>query len=112
MKLWLDDERDPKSNKIQSLFGADGDEIWVKTIEQAIYYLKQGIVESISLDHDLGYQKTGLDLANWIEENAFNGNLERLIWSVHSRNPVGAKKITQALRNADSYWAKQEQQNA
>lgn len=105
MKLWLDDERDPKSNKIQSLFGSDGDEVWVKTIEQAIYYLNQNVVESISLDHDLGYDKTGLDLANWIEEKAYNGSLERLVWSVHSLNSVGAKKITQAMRNADRYWS-------
>ncbi len=111
MKIWLDDERDPKSNKIQNLFGSDGDEVWVKTIEQAIYYLSQNIVESISIDHDLGYNKTGLDLANWIEESAYNGSLSRLIWSVHSLNSVGAKKITQAMRNADKYWSQHEQAN-
>jgi len=31
MKLWLDDERDPRDPKIQELFGAEGNETWAKT---------------------------------------------------------------------------------
>ena len=59
IKLWLDDERDPKNPIIQNLFGAEGDEVWVKTAYAAIQYLRQGNVESISLDHDLGLPSAG-----------------------------------------------------
>ena len=110
MRLWLDDERDPRDPKIQSGFGAEGDEIWAKTASVAINYLKQGRVEFISLDHDLGPASagTGMDVANWIEENAFHGTLERLVWAVHSKNTVGAKGMTQALTNADKFWDQKE----
>lgn len=115
MKLWLDDERDPREPFIQSEFGADGDEVWVKTAGMAIHYLKQGGVESISLDHDLGPASagTGLDVAKWIEEQAFHGQLPRLIWSVHSLNVVGSKNIMQAMLRAEEFWnAAQEQGSA
>ena len=85
IKLWLDDNRDPKDPKIQNLFGSTGDEVWVKTMDEAIKYILQGNVEFISFDHDLDNEgenpseKTGYDLANWIEEKAFDGTL----------NPIG-----------------------
>jgi hypothetical protein len=106
MRLWLDDERDPKDPYTQSEFGAMGDEVWAKTAAVAINYLKQGRVTAISLDHDLGPASagTGQDVANWIEEQAFHGTLRRLEWTVHSLNPVGKKSMVQALMNADRYW--------
>lgn len=108
-KLWLDDERDPRDPFIQSEFGAEGDELWVKTASQAIYCLNQGGVTHISLDHDLGPSSgTGMDVAKWIEEQAFHGTLNRLVWFVHSLNPVGAKNIMQAMMQADKYWSRQE----
>lgn len=104
MRIWLDDERNPKDPYIQSEFGSEGDEIWAKTAQVAISYLKQGNCEHISLDHDLGMAATGLDVAEWIEEQAYLGNLPKLQWSVHSLNPVGKKNITQAMTKADEYW--------
>jgi len=106
VKLWLDDERDPSSPMIQARFGADGDEIWVKTALVAIQYLQQGNVVSISLDHDLGPASagTGMDVAKWIEEQAFRGTLPKLDWSVHSMNPVGAKNMKKALKKANEFW--------
>ena len=108
IKLWLDDERDPRSAYIQSEFGANGDEIWVKTSDVAIQYLKHGNVESISLDHDLGPSSgTGLDVANWIEEQAFHGLIPRLTWYVHSMNTCGKKNILKAMEKADEFWTSQ-----
>jgi len=106
MKLWLDDERNPRDPFIQSEFGSFGDEIWVKSANTAINYLKSGCITDISLDHDLGARAgNGQIVADWIEANAFNGSLLKLNWSIHSLNPVGKKKIYQALRNADKYWS-------
>lgn len=108
MKLWLDDERNPKSPLIQQDFGAEGDEVWVKTAQVAINWLKQGNVEFISLDHDLGSQScgTGMDVARWIEEEAYHGTLPKLNWAIHSKNPVGRQNMMRALIKADEYWEK------
>ena len=86
------------------IFGAEGDEIWAKTASVAINLLKQGNVEFISFDHDLGTSDTGLTVAKWIEEQAYLGKLPKLDWIVHSMNPVGAKSITQTMNKADKFW--------
>lgn len=114
IKLWLDDERDPTDPYIQNMFGAEGDEIWVKTAHVAISHLQQGNIISVSLDHDLGPDSagTGMDVAKWIEEQAFHGNLPRLSWSVHSLNPIGARDMTRALKRADVFWSSQVDGNA
>lgn len=54
MRIWLDDERDPTNPLVQQQFGATGSEVWVKTAEKLINYIKSGTVEYISFDHDLG----------------------------------------------------------
>lgn len=105
INLWLDDERDPKNPDTQRLFGANGSDIWVKTIEEAISYLEKGVVSSISFDNDLGEGKReGRHLAAWIEERAYFRTIQPLKWKIHSQNPNGRKEIMQAMENADRYW--------
>lgn len=110
MKIWLDDERNPSDPKIMQNFGSEGDEIWVKTAHTAINYLKSGSVTFISLDHDLGPNSagTGMDVATWIEEAAFNKTIPKLTWSIHSMNSVGRKNMNRALKRADEFWNAQE----
>jgi len=96
MKLWLDDLRKMP----------EGYDLHVKTASEAIRALIQHSVEEISLDHDLGLRGgTGYHVALYIEEEAFYGNLRPLKWHLHSSNPVGVKKMRDALENADKYWA-------
>lgn len=103
--LWLDDERDPRDPYIQQMFGAKGDEIWVQTVEEAMNYINNQNVVYISLDHDLGEgQPTGYDLSKWIEEQAFNGQINRMIWRVHSQNPSGGANISQSMQAAERFW--------
>lgn len=105
LKLWLDDNRDPKDSTIQSLFGANGDEVWVKTVSEAIDLIGSGYVSSISIDHDLGDGNgDGYEVAKFIEEGAFDGSLEPFKCTVHSKNPVGARRVVQALENANKFW--------
>jgi hypothetical protein len=106
MKLWLDDERDPKDPHIQKEFNSTPDMVWVKTVPEAITLLETGEVIEISLDHDLGLPQTGYDLARWIEEKAFNKQLAPLKWRLHTQNTVGRKFMRYSLRNADKYWSK------
>lgn len=108
MNLWLDDERNPKEKFIQENFKADDSYFWVKTSDEAINILKKGDVKKISLDHDLGNNSgSGLEVANWIEEQAFLGKIKKLEWFVHSMNSIGKKNITKALEKADEFWASQ-----
>ena len=54
--------------------------------------------------YDLGKEKTGYDVAKWIEENAINGNLKKIYLRVHTKNPVGRKNMCVALQNAARHW--------
>jgi hypothetical protein len=79
------------------------------TAKEAIAFLKSGNVTDISLDHDLGLPEetfgNGYQVACWIEEAAFKGEIPKLEWRVHSQNNVGVDKMVQALRAADHFWA-------
>lgn len=81
----------------------------VKTAQEAIALLKTGDVELISLDHDLGDEAvvgSGYQVAKWIEECAYYNQISRLLWTIHSANPVGRKNMEAALRNAWRQWDK------
>ena len=102
--LWLDDERDPQNIVIQEAFGSSGNEIWVKTVEEAKKYILGQNVGSISFDNDLGVEEEGYDLAKWIEEMAYYHKIPEIKWKIHSRNPIAAQRIKNCMENADKYW--------
>jgi hypothetical protein len=106
VNIFLDDLRDP------SFIGAD--ETWLipRTADACITLLEKhaGQVETLSLDHDLAdahyegkfsNEKTGYDVALWLEEQAFNGNFAVIPrWMLcHSMNPVGKARILKCLDN-------------
>lgn len=94
MKLFLDDIRNPP------------DESWViaRTYEEAIQHLMTGWVEEVSLDHDLGTERTGYDVAREIERLVRFGVIDPPNWRVHSANPVGRANIERALKAVDEWW--------
>jgi len=106
IKLWVDDERDPKDPTIQKLFGAKGDETWVKTAPEAINILKSNNVTFIDFDNDLGPPEAGegKDVAKWIEEQAYLNKIKPLQWRVHSMNPRGVSNITSSMKSAERFW--------
>jgi len=105
IRLWLDDERDPKDPQIQKDFGAKGDELWVKTVEESIEQIKSGNVVYLSFDNDLGEGlKEGRHLAQWIEEMAYHKKIPIIQWTVHSKNYPASINIIMAMKNADKYW--------
>ena len=98
MKVYLDDER-PTPEGWHRVYTAD----------EAITLLRAGGVTEISLDHDLGDDQkfgTGYDVAVFIEEGAFFGNVRPVRWSIHSANPVGRQNMQAALENANRMWRK------
>lgn len=84
MKLWVDDVRFPPWPYT-----------WSRTYSEAIRQLERGIVTDISLDHDLGSDKTGYDIACWIEEQVELNNIQAPNITCHSSNPVGRQRIEQ-----------------
>jgi len=94
MKLWIDDVR-PKP---------DDFDLEAKTFAHAIKLLRKYKVTFISFDHDLGEEKSGYDIARWIEEKAFNNEISKINWQVHSANPIGRDRIILAMKNAEKYW--------
>ncbi len=93
-KLWLDDLR-----------RAPDGWTWVKTVDEAIELLKRGAVEEVSLDNDLGaYEPEGYKVADWIEEAAVHGKLNRMKLYAHTRNTVARDRMEAAFRNAKRAW--------
>lgn len=105
MKIWLDDERDPTLPFIQDEYGATSDMVWIKDVQTAKCFIQFDNVEFISFDNDLGwFKEEGYDLAKWIEEKAFKGELKPIKWAVHTANTTAYTNITKAMLNANKYW--------
>jgi hypothetical protein len=75
MWLWVDDLRQPPT---------DG-WVWVKTVRDAMAYLRHNTVDRLSLDHDLGNDQTTRPIVLWLCET--DEWPEEVM--VHSQNPVG-----------------------
>ena len=94
MRLYLDDIRPTPL----------GYDTRAYTAEEAIDFLKTGLVTEISFDHDLGPSEagTGYDVAAWIEEQCHTTEFKCPDWHIHSANPVGGANIQAAMESA---WA-------
>ena len=94
MKVWLDDERKAPSG-------------WkhFKGVKELISFYKKNYdnIDSMSLDHDLGENvPTGYDFVIWLEEMVFTGKYNTIPkMKVHSANPVGKKRMQQAIRSME-----------
>ncbi len=110
IRLWLDDERNPRDPAIQDRFGATGDELWVLTVPEAIEVLtREGDnVVSVSLDNDLGIpgsENEGFRVAQFLERRAGEGvAAPPAEMKAHSANPVRADEMRTAFANARRYW--------
>jgi hypothetical protein len=84
----------------------EGYDVRAWTANEAIKFLDTGEVTVISFDHDLGHPDdgTGYEVACYIEARAFHAKIPRLVWHVHSDNPVGRENIKRAMGNAEYYW--------
>lgn len=96
LKIYLDDERmAPKG--------------WVRTknVTSTINLLKRGLVEALSLDHDLGTDKeNGYDVLLWIEEQVFTNPIFILPFDIriHTANSSARKKMDMALKRIRKKW--------
>ncbi|MHC9510572.1 cyclic-phosphate processing receiver domain-containing protein [Kangiella sp. M94] len=90
MKVYLDDERETPVG-------------WKRVYwpEEAIELLKSGLVEEISLDHDLGDDAhgTGYDVVLWIEEQVIVNNFSPPRIKVHSANSSARQKMELGIKS-------------
>lgn len=92
MKVYLDDERRTPEG-------------WVRTYwpEDTIALLSTGLVEQISLDHDLGddIRGTGYDVVLWIEEEVALNGFKPPIITVHSANTSARHKMLLGIESIE-----------
>jgi hypothetical protein len=72
------------------------DWVIVRGIENCKILLQLGLINDISLDHDMGEQETGMDLVKWICET---GNFPNGIIEIHSANFDAAQQMRDYLKN-------------
>jgi hypothetical protein len=65
----------------------------VKNYEECVLMLAECEVEILSLDHDLGEERSGYDVAKWIVQNSCWPHEIRF----HTANPVGRSNMRQLL---------------
>lgn len=100
MRVFLDDERATPEG-------------WVRVYwpDEAIELLESGLVEELSLDHDLGDDNrgTGYDVVLWIEEAvALHGfNPPRI--TIHSANSSAKDKMVAGVRAIERIFATRSQ---
>lgn len=83
MKVFLDDVRDCPSSFY-----------WVRNYEECVDILKNCDIDIISLDHDLGENKTGYDVVKFmVQESIFPKEIY-----IHSANPIGAQNMKDLLK--------------
>ena len=90
-KLFIDDERFPKTN----------DWTIVRSSQEAIEcVMESGFPSHIAFDHDLGGNDTSMKFITWLVDYMLDNELYfpyEFTWSVHSQNPVGAENIRQIM---------------
>lgn len=89
IKLFVDDVRDAPIGWVQT-----------RKIDITILLLEAGIVETISLDYDLGLanHKTGYDIIKWIEKQVATKGFIPPVIEIHTQNPVGSKRMEAGIK--------------
>lgn len=100
--LFIDDERNfldvvakARLNTLQKIIVSSSPKVFIAcSYDAAIKLLQQHNFEMIFFDHDLGGEKSGMDIAKWI---ANGGLVNRFQFYVHSANPEGARNINSLM---------------
>lgn len=80
-----------------------------RTYEDTVYYI-ENVWEDIvvlSLDHDLGEEKTGYDIAGLIEMHLYDGLIDSAsipVLRCHSANPVGRDNIDRVFEAIETRY--------
>ncbi|MBN2776648.1 MAG: hypothetical protein JXR36_03350 [Bacteroidales bacterium] len=100
MKLYLDDERFPKTKGW----------VIVRSFDEFVIHIDTfGLPAEMSLDHDLGDQvPTGYDCVYWMVYTK-KIDLRNIDINIHSANPVGKKNMESLINNWNNHLNREEQ---
>ena len=104
--LIVDDIRTPENIFLADATLALYDDVeWDVAInhDHAIRKLKANRYDVVTLDHDLGEEKTGYEVACWLEWNIIMKDYKAPVIRVHSANPVGRNRIKQCIASIEKY---------
>lgn len=99
--IWLDDLRDPIDFVNPNIY-MSCDVVWVKNYEEFIEMYnkyKNEYVISLSLDHDLGEEKSGYDCLKYVGKDCMSNWKELPYIEIHSANPVGRKNMESYIKS-------------
>jgi hypothetical protein len=111
--LWLDDERNPNSEKwykyLRQYFDIEiFDIIWVKSYSEFIQFVENNILPYIvCFDNDLGDVVTnfeGYDCAKYLSNFCIENKKQLPNFIVQSANPVAKQNIETYLNNHNKYF--------
>lgn len=110
--LWLDDERDPRSEAWDDVHDKMSTWIdlhcpmkvervvWVKNFDEFTNWIWHNkFPDVVCFDHDLGEEKTGYDVAKWLCDYCQMNFKPLPKFACHSMNPVGKQNILTYLNN-------------
>lgn len=73
--------------------------IWAQSYQEAIDFLEKEWPDAICLDHDLGEEKSGYDIAKYIVDRCIDEGKKLPEFASQSANPVGRENIITLLSN-------------
>lgn len=97
--LWLDDARNPFEYDWLNFspIGRSCVVFWAKNFQEAIDFLKETWPDAVCLDHDLGEEKSGYDVAKYIVNECIYKGKKLPLFASQSANPVGRENILSLL---------------
>lgn len=99
--LWVDDARNPLEDDWLNFspIGRNCLVIWARSYQEAIQFLERDWPDAICLDHDLGEEKSGYDIAKYIVDRCIDEGKKLPEFASQSANPVGRENIITLLSN-------------
>lgn len=99
--LWVDDARNPFEDDWLNFspIGRNCLVIWAQSYQEAIDFLEKEWPDTICLDHDLGEEKDGYDIAKYIVNRCIDDGRKLPLFASQSANPVGRENILGLLKN-------------
>lgn len=95
--LWVDDARNPMEDDWMNFRNCKV--IWAQSYQEAIDFLEKEWPDAICLDHDLGEEKSGYDIAKYIVDRCIDEGKKLPEFASQSANPVGRENIITLLSN-------------
>jgi hypothetical protein len=99
--LWVDDARNPMEDDWMNFspIGRNCKVVWAQSYQEAIDFLEKEWPDAICLDHDLGEEKSGYDIAKYIVDRCIDEDKKLPEFASQSANPVGRENIITLLSN-------------